>query len=185
MKFSSFWFVVLLSLALLTSCTAKASPTLAGPVGLAETVTPSSQLAASAKPYDTVIDFPTATSMALTTTGDSIYLILGREHSLYVSRSTDGGETFSDPVSATGEHEVHILRVERPAISANDKGQVAVAWLELDFEGGNNKVWYALSNDSGQTFGSAQLVGEDPPGESAMVQVLLDSAGNPTLTWLS
>ncbi|HZJ22463.1 MAG TPA: sialidase family protein [Anaerolineales bacterium] len=185
MKFSSHWFVFLISLVLITSCTTKARPTSAGPAGLAETVTPSSQRAVLVKPYDAIIDFPAATSMALTTAGDSVYMILGREHSLYVSRSTDGGETFSDPVSATGEHEVHILRVERPAISANDKGQVAVAWLELDFEGGNNKVWYALSNDSGQTFGSAQLVGEDPPGESAMVQVLLDSAGNPTLTWLS
>ena len=128
------------------------------------------------------MDFPAATSMALVTAGDSVYMVLGREHSLYVLRSTDGGKTFSEPVLATGDHEAHILRVERPAISANDKGQVAVAWLELDFEGGNNKVWYALSNDSGQTFGSAQLVGEDPPGESAMVQVMLDSAGNPTLT---
>src|SRR5688572_7634652 len=185
MKFSSHRFVFLISLVLITSCTTKARPTSAGPAGLAETVTPSSQRAVLVKPYDAIIDFPAATSMALTTAGDSVYMILGREHSLYVSRSTDGGETFSDPVSATGEHEVHILRVERPAISANDKGQVAVAWLELDFEGGNNKVWYALSNDSGQTFGSAQLVGEDPPGETAMVQVLLDSAGNPTLTWLS
>ena len=185
MKFSSHRFVFLISLVLITSCTPKARPTSAGPAGLAETVTPSSQRAVLVKPYDAIIDFPAATSMALTTAGDSVYMILGREHSLYVSRSTDGGETFSDPVSATGGHEVHILRVERPAISANDKGQVAVAWLELDFEAGNNKVWYALSNDSGQTFGSAQLVGEDPPGESAMVQLLLDSAGNPMLTWLS
>src|SRR5688572_12833064 len=185
MKFSSLWFVVLLSTVLLTCCTAKANPTSAGPVGPAEPITPSSPLTVSAKPFNTIVDFPAATSMALTTAGDSVYMILGREHSLYVSRSTDGGKTFSEPVSATEAHEVHILRVERPAISANDKGQVAVAWLELDFEGGNNKVWYALSNDSGQTFGSAQLVGEDPPGESAMVQVLLDSVGDPILTWLS
>ena len=181
MKFSSLWFFLLLGPVLLVSCTAEDRPTSAGPAGAAETSTP----IVLAKPFNTIVDFPAATSMALTTAGDSFYMVLGREHSLYVSRSTDGGKTFSEPVSATGDREVHILRVERPAISANDKGQVAVAWLELDFEGGNNKVWYALSNDSGQTFGSAQLVGEDPPGESAMVQVLLDSAGNPMLTWLS
>src|SRR5215207_4021368 len=181
MKFSSLWFFLLLGSALLVSCTAKAGPTSAGPIGVAETSTPTVLV----KLFNTIVDFPAATSMALTTAGDSVYMILGREHSLYVSRSTDGGKTFIEPVSATADHEVHILRVERPAISANDKGQVAVTWLELDFEGGNNKVWYALSNDSGQTFGSAQLVGEDPPGESAMVQVLLDSAGNPILTWLS
>src|SRR5688572_29370696 len=185
MKFSSLWFVVLLSPMLLTCCTAKARPTSAGSAGPVETITPFGPLTVSAKPFNTIVDFPVATSMALTTSGDSVYMILGREHSLYLSRSTDGGKRFNEPVSATGDHEVHILRVERPAISANDKGQVAVAWLELDFEGGNNKIWYALSNDSGQTFGSAQLVGEDPPGESAMVQVLLDSAGNPILTWLS
>lgn len=96
---------------------------LSGPTRVAET----SPLTDSAKPYSTVIDFPAATSMALTTAGDSVYMILGREHSLYVSRSTDGGKTFSEPVTATGDHEAHILRVERPAISANAEGQVAVA----------------------------------------------------------
>ena len=185
MKFSSLWFVILLSPVLLSGCTVQANPTSAGSAWSAETITPSSSLTVSAKPFNAILDFPAATSMALTTAGDSVYMILGREHSLYVSRSTDGGNTFSEPVSATGDHEVHILRVERPAIAANDKGQVGVAWLELDFEGGNNKIWYALSEDSGQTFGSAQLVGEDPPGESAMVQVLLDSTGDPILTWLS
>ena len=177
MKFLSLWFVVLLSSAVLACCTAKAGPV--------ETITPSSPLTVSAKPFKTTIDLPAATSMALTTAGDSVYMMVGREHSLFVSLSTDGGKTFSTPVSATGDHVAHVLRVERPAISATAKGQVAVAWLELDSEGGKNKIWYALSNDSGQTFGSAQLVGEDPPGESAMVQVLLDSAGNPALTWLS
>ncbi|HVF25951.1 MAG TPA: sialidase family protein [Anaerolineales bacterium] len=185
MKFSSLWFILLLGSAWLASCTAKETASSAVPIRPAETITPSSLPTVLAKPYDTVMDFPAATSMALTTAGDSVYMILGREHSLHVSRSTDGGKTFSEPVLATADHEAHILRVERPAISANDKGQVAVAWLELDSEGGNNKIWYVLSNDSGQTFDSAQLVGEDPPGESAMVQVLLDSAGNPTLTWLS
>lgn len=185
MKFLSYRFVFLISIVLLTSCTAKAMPTSVGPVGSVETIAISSPPTVLSKPYDTVMDFPAATSMALTTAGDSIYMILGREHSLYILRSIDGGKTFSEPVLATADHEVHILRVERPAISANDKGQVAVAWLELNVEGGNNTVWYAMSIDNGQTFGPTQLVGEDPPGESAMVQVLLDSAGDPILTWLS
>ena len=188
MKNSYFRSGILLCFALITSCTSQAPGRSANPTSLALTEitsNPSRQPTASAKPFDSLTDFPAATSVALTIAGDSIYMIAGREHSLYVSRSTDGGETFTEPVSPTADQSAHVLRVERPAISANEEGKVGVAWLELNFEGGNNEVWYAQSLDSGQTFESLRLVSEESPGETAMVTVLLDPDGNPILTWLS
>ena len=188
MKYSRFRSGILLCFALITSCTSQAPGISANPTSLALTEitsNPSRQPTASAKPFDSRIVFPAATSVALTLAGDTLYMITGREHSLYVSRSTDGGKTFTEPASPTGHQTAHVLRVERPAISANEEGKVGVAWLEINFEGGNNKVWYAQSVDGGQNFEEPRLVSEDPPGETAMVTVLLDPDGNPILTWLS
>ena len=189
MKKSCFRSGILLCFTLITSCTSQATGISANPTSRALTAespsNTSSQPTASAKLFDSITDFPAATSVALTLAGDTLYVITGHEHSLNVSRSTDGGKTFTEPVSSTGHQTAHVLRVERPAISANEEGKVAVAWLELNFEGGNNKVWYAQSLDSGQTFESPRLVSEDPPGETAMVTMLLDPDGNPILTWLS
>jgi hypothetical protein len=185
MKNSPLRLGILLCFVLITACTSQASATPVNPTQPAATEIPSSQPSTSAKPLETVEDFPAATSVALTTAGDIVYMITGREHSLYVLRSMDGGQTFTEPVSPTGNQSAHVLRVERPAISANEEGKVAVAWLELDLQGGNNKVWYAQSIDGGQTFESARLVSEEPSGETVMVQVLLAFGGNPILTWLS
>jgi hypothetical protein len=192
MKYSYVRSGILSCFAFITACTAEPTATQVHlvPTEPASTTTevssiPSTQPVAVDKPFSTITDFPAATSVALTLAGDTLYIVTGQEHSLYVSRSTDGGETFTEPVLATEDASAHVLRVERPAISANEDGKVAVAWLELNFEGGDNEVWYAQSMDGGQTFESPQVVSEDPPGESAMVQVLLDPEGNPILSWLS
>ena len=185
MKNSPLRLGILLCFALITSCASQASATPVNPTEHASTEIPSSQPSTSAKPFETVQDFPAATSVALTTAGNIVYMITGQKHSLHVSRLIDGGQTFTEPVSPTGNQSAHVLRVERPAISANEEDKVAVAWLELDLQGGSNQVWYAQSIDGGQTFESARLVSEEPPGETAMVTVVLDSDGNPILTWLS
>jgi hypothetical protein len=80
---------------------------------------------------------------------------------------------------------VHVLPIERPAISVGQDGRAGVAWLEMppDFHGA--KVWYAASEDGGQTFKPGQLVAEEPEGEVTMVQVALDPDGNPVLAWLN
>lgn len=129
---------------------------------------------------------PNARSLSLATASDgTLYLIHGEEHSLFVSRSTDGGGTFGEPVLATGDVPVHVLPIERPAIAADGNGRVAIAWLEMppDFHGAN--IWYAVSVDSGETFGPGTLVATESEGEVAMVEVTLDVAGNPFLAWLN
>jgi hypothetical protein len=133
-----------------------------------------------------VIDFPKAQSHWLTAGAEGkLYLIYGQDHSLFVARSRDGGQTFSEPVLATGDRPVHVLPIERPAISVDQADRVGIAWLEMspDFNGAT--VWYASSEDGGQTFKPGQLVATETEGEVAMVQVALDDAGNPVLAWLN
>jgi hypothetical protein len=133
-----------------------------------------------------VTEFPKAQSHWLTLGPDGdLYLIYGQSDSLFVARSTDGGQTYTEPVLATGDAPVHVLPIERPAISVGQNGRVGVAWLEMppDFHGA--KVWYAASEDGGQTFKPGQLVADEPEGEVTMVQVALDFTGNPILVWLN
>jgi len=179
-------FSILLCLALLTACTPGTPATLPAPTQVDESAVPATRqpLSPTNLPDTSSTDFPAATSIALTAVGDTVYMIVGHGHSLYVLRSTDGGQTFSEPVSATGDHTAHVLRVERPAIAANDRGEVSVSWLELDLSGEDNKVWYASSKNSGGTFGEPHLVSTEPSGETAMVEVILDAEGNPLLSWL-
>ncbi|MDQ2690821.1 MAG: glycoside hydrolase [Chloroflexota bacterium] len=151
------------------------------PVSMAtETATEASVLAIE------IEDLPDVQSLSLTVAADrTLYMIQGREHSLFISRSTDGGRTFGEPVLGTGHVPVHVLPIERPAIATAGNGQVAIAWLEMppDFQGAN--IWYAFSEDHGQTFAPGRLVASEPEGEVAMVEIVLDAAGNPFLAWLN
>ena len=72
-----------------------------------------------------VYDIPKAVSLSMA--GDSngnLYVIYGQNHNLFFARSADGGHTFSDPVLATGDSNVHVLPVEHPAITAGTNGIV-------------------------------------------------------------
>lgn len=131
-------------------------------------------------------DLPNAKSVSIAgNTKGTLYLVHGEEGSLYVSRSIDAGQTFSEPVLVTGDIQAHVLPVERPAIAIDDENRVSVAWLELppDFQGAN--IWQVFSEDGGRTFTDPVLAGMEPFGEVAMVQVALDGEGNPLLTWLN
>jgi hypothetical protein len=131
-------------------------------------------------------DLPNAISVSIAgnANGD-LYLIHGIDQSLYVSRSTDAGKTFSEPVLATADSQAHVLSVEQPAIAVGDNNRVGVAWLELppNFQGAD--IWYAVSVDGGQTFSPPVLAGTESFGEVAMVNVALDDEGNPMLAWLN
>lgn len=133
-----------------------------------------------------LVDIPKAQSLSMTIGPDGmLYLVHGRDRSLFVSRSADGGRNFSEAVNANGETPVHVLPIERPAVAVGTEERVSVAWLEVprDFNGAT--VWHALSVDGGETFGAAVLVTVEEQGEVTMVQTALDEEGNPYLTWLN
>ena len=177
-------FTLLVIMGILIGCACAPSPT-----QTIERATPDAAAPVLPAPADInfkVTDFPKAQSHWLTVGPDgSLYLIFGEHGSLFVTRSTDGGQTFREPVLATGDLPVHVLPIERPTIAVSQDGRVGIAWLEMspDFHGA--KVWYAASKDSGQTFEPGQLVADEPEGEVAMVQIAFDNNGTPLLTWLN
>ncbi|HSL28460.1 MAG TPA: sialidase family protein [Anaerolineales bacterium] len=178
MRIIQFRMLITFSIVSITGCTSSPTST---PVSIAtQAMTEPSVLEFQ------VEDVPGARSLSLAVAPDeALYLIYGEGHSLFVSHSTDGGQTFGEPVLATGDVPVHVLPIERPAIAADANGRVAIAWLEMppDFHGAN--VWYAVSGDSGETFTPGALVATEPEGEVAMVEVALDREGNPLLAWLN
>src|SRR5215204_4891077 len=85
-----------------------------------------------------VTDFPKAQSIAMASNVDgNLYLVYGQDHSLFVARSNDGGQTFGKAVLASGDTPIHVLPIEHPGIAAGNDGRVSVAWLEMpsDFNG--------------------------------------------------
>ena len=178
-------FILLFSLCILIGYGCTPSPTQTTESIPTEGAATESPIATTTVDFE-VTDFPKAQSHWLTSGSDgNLYLIYGQYNSLFVARSTDGGQTFSEPVLATGDKPVHVLPIERPAIAIGQDGHVGIAWLEMppDFHGA--KIWYAASEDGGATFKPGQLVADEPDGEVAMVQVALDKARNPILAWLN
>lgn len=142
--------------------------------------------ATPAIPGFTVAVFPGARSVAVAATdAERILVAYGQDEALYVARSEDGGRTFGDAVSATGDRPVHVMPIERPAIAVGGGDRVGVAWLELPPDGNGGAVWYADSADGGRSFTSGRPVASDAAGETTMVSAALDAAGDPVLTWLN
>lgn len=125
--------------------------------------------------------FPEAGSIDFTVNGEGrIYLAYGAASNVYVTQSGDGGATFAEPVVASHEENVFVYALERPAIVAGPDGRIHVAWPEDDYPG---HIWYAVSDDDGQTFGpSLPLSGPGP--ETVLVRLLWEPAGSLIAVWL-
>lgn len=115
--------------------------------------------------------------------GDTVYVLLGKENRLVISRSTDGGRTFNPGVKANRDAPAWVLPVEQPAIATDESGRVSVAWLDVGHDG-ETRVWYARSEDGGQSFGPSQLAGATEAPETIMIGVAVDADHQPVLSWL-
>ncbi|HEX6384607.1 MAG TPA: hypothetical protein VF177_08060 [Anaerolineae bacterium] len=127
-------------------------------------------------------DFPDARSidMAVTDSG-TVYVSLGMDERIFVSRSNDSGRTFSQPVSTSQDQPALVLALERPAISATDDGQVYVAWSSPDRL---SSIWFAHSTDGGKSFGPSIRLSGSAQMETILPRMALDPAGQPAVAWL-
>lgn len=178
-----------LGLAFLTACAAAAptaAPTEEAIPIIEPTAIPPTEITPTLPAFKTV-DFAEAKSVAVVADAvGNFYVAYGQGQSLWVARSTDGGQTFNPAVLATSDQMAHVLTVERPAIAVSPDGQhVGVAWLTMAPDYASTEIWYAASEDGGQTFMPGQLVASEGVGETTMVQVVLDEGGQPMLAWLS
>ncbi len=107
------------------------------------------------------------------------------------SRSTDGGKTFSGPVTVNDNREVISHRFE--TMGVNDRGQVFLAWLDKrDLSAAARQgekyvgaaVYYAVSDDGGASF-HPNIKAADHSCECCRVAMAMDGDGAPVILWRS
>lgn len=105
------------------------------------------------------------------------------------SRSTDGGKTFSRPVTVNDNPEIISHRFE--AMGVNDRGQVYLAWLDKrDLSAAQKEgrpytgaaVYYAVSDDNGASF-RPNLKLADHSCECCRVAMAMGPDGVPVVFW--
>lgn len=105
------------------------------------------------------------------------------------SRSTDGGTTFSEPITVNDNREIISHRFE--TLEVNDRGQVFLAWLDkrdLFAAQRENKpyngaaVYYAVSDDGGASF-KPNIKAADHSCECCRVAMAVDNEGTPVIFW--
>ena len=105
------------------------------------------------------------------------------------SRSTDGGENFSAPVTVNDHLEVTSHRFQSMAV--NDRGEVFIAWLDKrdllaakkvgkSYTGA--AVYYTYSDDHGQSF-HANIKISDSSCECCRTAMTIDKDGLPVILW--
>jgi hypothetical protein len=92
----------------------------------------------------------------------------------------DGGKTFEPPVQASLDAPATIMAIERPTITADDEGRISVAWLQA----AEGLLWYARSEDGGQTFGPSRQVTPARRPHATLLGMTVDDAHQPVLAWL-
>ncbi|HEY0666045.1 MAG TPA: sialidase family protein [Gallionella sp.] len=105
------------------------------------------------------------------------------------SRSTDGGQTFSAPLTVNDNLDPITHRFE--AMGINSQGQVYLAWLDRrDAAAAKQRgkkftglsVYYAVSDDEGLSFGTNKKAAEHSC-ECCRVAIAIDTDGAPVIAW--
>ena len=105
------------------------------------------------------------------------------------SRSTNGGKTFSEPVTVNDNREVISHRFEAMAI--NNRGQIFLAWLDKRDQSAAQKkgqayagaaVYYTVSDDGGASFGPNRKVA-DNSCECCRVAMAIGNDDVPVIFW--
>jgi hypothetical protein len=118
-------------------------------------------------------------------------LTLDKKHSTHIrfSRSTDGGQHFSAPVTLNDNHQVIRHRFDSMAIGQN--GEIFMAWLDgrdeelakkagKDFKG--LSVYYTWSDDGGQHFKPNKSVA-DHACECCRIDTAIAKDNTPVIAW--
>ncbi|MBI2570838.1 MAG: exo-alpha-sialidase [Candidatus Schekmanbacteria bacterium] len=126
----------------------------------------------------------TEPTMAVATDGDLYVSWADRrtdDADIYVTRSTDGGDTFS---LATRANQKTSGNQTAPSILAVAGGTTFAAWT--DDRLGTKDVYLARSTDGGEIFSSAVSISDDTGDDQSQVRLALPQDGNGTIlyaTW--
>ncbi len=100
------------------------------------------------------------------------------EGNLWFSRSTDWGESFSDPLRVAGGHDARPAR--GPSLAVDAAGAVYLAWTVGEDRAADIRV--AKSADRGRTFGMPRIV-FDSGGHSDAPKIAVDGEGTVHLVY--
>ena len=87
-----------------------------------------------------------------------------RTGQIALSKSTDGGRTWNDPVAVSMDEDTQNFI---PSVAFNDRGDMAVAWYSFDAAASDTRelpthYWIAFSKDQGETWSPKQPVTSRP-----------------------
>ena len=100
------------------------------------------------------------------------------EGNLWFSRSTDGGDSFSDPLRVAGGQDAGPAR--GPALAVGAQGTVYLAWTVGEDEAAD--IRFATSVDRGRSFGAPRIV-FDSGGHSVAPKIAVDGKGTVHLVY--
>ena len=105
---------------------------------------------------------------------------------IFVSRSADAGDEFSEPVAVNPAPEpVDINGENRPKIAVGTDGEVFVSWTRKLPGGFNGEIRFSRSLDSGATFESVRTINDDGLETGHRFETLIvDGRGNVYLAWI-
>ena len=152
-------------------------------IALADHEVPATEDQHSAKPRPP----KTALAVGVTLDGDGrLWLAKVENQRLLVSRSDDGGKSFSTPVVVTPEAEdISADGENRPKIAVARDGTVLLSWTLTLPQRHSGNIRFARSTDSGQTFSTPITLNDDGRITSHRFDALaIDGAGRVAVAWL-
>lgn len=128
---------------------------------------------------------PLSVGAALDSRGQ-LWLARVENRFLRVSRSSDGGRSFSDPVAVTPQPEAVTADAEnRPKIAVAADGSVHVSWTQSLAKPMSAHIRYARSTDGGRTFSPPVILNDDRQVISHRFDSLaIDGRGRVAVVWL-
>jgi hypothetical protein len=107
-----------------------------------------------------------------------------RRSDIWISSSKDGGKTFSANIRINPEQNMHYTL---PTLAIGPGGRIHVAWEAQAQSTIEAFLYYAFSDDNGQTFAKPQVIADnaDPSrGNPGKPKILVDAQGHVALAWL-
>ena len=114
----------------------------------------------------------------------TLWLVRAMTDRIVVSKSTDLGRKFSDPVSVTPD----AMKLDwgpdaRPHIAVGAKGELIVAFAIFQDQRFNGRAFFSRSTDHGASFSRPQPLTPDTASQR-FETVAIDPAGQPFAAWL-
>ena len=105
-----------------------------------------------------------------------VWWIQNGAQSGFFSRSTDGGTTFSTPLSISN------YLTFSPQIALDSSGNIYLGWVDASSK--SHDLFFSRSNDGGSTFSTpVQVTNRPPVGNASVPLIAVDTAGNINLLW--